>query len=402
MTVAMLLSCDSFESFFGAVLDLDRDKYLNDYRNDWSWYYAKGFIENGVTPIIYIPSIHYEGIYETDAGVRVRFLRLASWYRPIAPFRRAMRATRWSLYLQERLNAAAFRKSLNDALAEDNADILYIQEYWGGRFDHLVHRVSVPVFAVDQGGVAHGVVKWFKRYAFKKAAMLYSQTLIECADVQRYGGRTTLQPNGGDTSFFVPPPIGTERTKTIVTVARLTDKQKRTSDLIRALPVLSSDWTLDIIGTGPDRKMLEALAVSLGVSSRVNFRGFKSREEVRSYIQHCGVYAMPSNHEAMCLALLEAMSCGASVVATRIRTFEMLVTDGVSGKLFPRADVMALAKAIELAWIQRDTFGPAAAASVVDKFNSKKLYAQLVESFRANTGLRTAVEAGDLRPSEGI
>jgi hypothetical protein len=60
MTVAMLLSCDSFESFFGAVLQLDRDKYLRNYRNDWAWYYAAGLIENGIRPIIYIPSIMEE------------------------------------------------------------------------------------------------------------------------------------------------------------------------------------------------------------------------------------------------------------------------------------------------------------------------------------------------------
>jgi glycosyltransferase involved in cell wall biosynthesis len=401
MTVAMLLSCDTFEMFFGGVLGLDRDKYLQNYRNDFAWYYAKGFIENGVRPIIYIPSIRYEGIYETDVGVSVRFLPVAPWYRPLARFRRAMRATRWSLYFQERVNAASFLKPLKDGMAEDHADLLYVQEYWTGRFDYLVHRVPVPVFAVDQGGVARGVVKWFKRAAFKKAAMLYSQTLVECADVQRFGGRTTLQPNGGDTSFFVPPPAGTERSKNIVTVARLTDRQKRTSDLIRAMALLSPDWTLDIIGTGPDREMLEALAIKLGVESRVNFRGFKSREEVRSYLQQCGVYAMPSDHEAMCLALLEAMSCEASVVASRIRTFEMLVTDDVNGKLFPKFDVPALAKAIETAWVKRNAFGPAAAASVADKFNSKKLYAQLVESLRANAGFSNSIRAGNLVQSEG-
>jgi glycosyltransferase involved in cell wall biosynthesis len=402
MTVAMLLSCDSFESFFGAVLSLDRDKYLRNYRNDWAWYYAMGLKENDIRPIIYIPSLRYEGLYETEVGVSVRFLPLASWYRPLAPLRRAMRATRWSLYFQERVNAAAFLKPLRDSIVADDADLLYVQEYWGARFDHLAHRVSVPIFAVDQGGVAKGVVKWFKRSAFRQAAMLYSQTLDECSQVERYGGRTTLQPNGSDTSFFVPPPSGTERSKNIVTVARLTDKQKRTSDLIRAVAVLPADWTLDIIGTGPDRESLEGLAGKLGISSRVNFRGFKSRSEVRSYIQTCGVYAMPSANEAMCLAVLEAMSCGASVVASRIRTFESLITDDVNGKLFAVGDVAALARSIETAWARRTILGPAAAVSVAERFNSKRLYYQLAQSMRTNAGFRTSNRPGNLRPSEGI
>jgi glycosyltransferase involved in cell wall biosynthesis len=402
MTVAMLLSCDSFESFFGAVLQLDREKYLRNYRNDWAWYYAAGLIENGIRPIIYIPSIQDGGLYETEVGVSVRFLPLASWYRPLAPLRRAMRATRWSLYLQERVNAAGFLDPLRDAIATDQADILYVQEYWGGRFDHLAHRVSVPIFAVDQGGVAKGVVKWFKRSAFNRAAMLYSQTLDECSQVERYGGRTTLQPNGSDTSFFIPPSSDNERSKNIVTVARLTDKQKRTSDLIRAMALLPIDWTLDIIGTGPDRESLETLAGKLGVASRVNFHGFKSRSEVRSFIQGCGVYAMPSANEAICLAVLEAMSCAASVVASRIRTFESLIADDVNGKLFAVGDVVALASAIEIAWARRTVLGPAAAVSVAEKFNSKKLYYQLAQSMRTNAGFRPPIQPGDLRPSEGI
>ena len=401
MSVAMLLSCDSFESFFGSVLELDKDKYLQSYRNDWSWYYAKGLMENDIRPIIYIPSLRYEGIYDTDVGVSVRFLPFASWYKPLAPLRRAMRATRWSLYLQERVNAAAFLRPLREAMKADRADILYVQEYWGGRFDHLAHRVSVPILAVDQGGVAHCVVKWFKRSSFRRAAMLYSQTVDECSQVERYGGRTTLQPNGSDTAFFVPPPNGTARTKNIVTVARLTDKQKRTSDLIRAMVLLPADWRLDIVGTGPDRETLQSLAANLGVASRVNFCGFKSRTEVRSYIQGCGVYAMPSANEAMCLAVLEAMSCGAAVVASRIRTFESLITDDSNGKLFAVGDVAGLARAIESAWARRTILGPEAALSVAEKFNSTRLYRQLAQSMRANAGFRSTTPATELSPSEG-
>ena len=111
---------------------------------------------------------------------------------------------------------------------------------------------------------------------------------------------------------------------------------------------------------------------------------------------------MPSANEAMCLAVLEAMSCGAAVVGSRIRTFESLITDDVNGKLFEVGDVVALAKAIELAWAQRAVLGPAAAVSVAEKFNSKKLYSQLAQSMRANAGFRPVIQPGDLRPSEGI
>lgn len=386
MTVAMLLSCDSFESFFGHVLKMDRDRYMNTYRNDWSWYYARGLLKHGIRPILYVPSLYETGLHQTDTGVAIRFLKLADWYKPLAKLRRACRATRWSLYLQERVNAMAFMRPMKTALDEDTAKLLYVQEYWGGRFDHVVHRAGVPVSGVDQGGVANGVVHTFRRSAFRKAAVLYGQTEGECRIVDSFGGHSSLQPNGCDTGIFYPDP-SVPRTKTILTVARLTDKQKRTSDLIRALPQMADDWTLDIVGTGPDRDALEALAVSQGVRDRVRFHGFKSQPEVVDFLRCCGVYAMPSTNEGVSLALLEAMGCGASVVATRIRAFEPLVDDGVNGRLVPVGDPNTLALAIEDAWQNRAAFGRAAVEKIDAQYNTQKLYRRLAASMRQSIGL---------------
>lgn len=383
MKIAMLLSCDSFESFFGRVLGLDINRYVATYRNDFAWYYGAGLLENSIQPTIYIPSLTHSGFYETETGVSVRFIRCASWYRPFAKLRRAFRVSRWSLYLQERINAWGIDRELRRALSEDGADLLYIQEYWGGRFDHFVHRCDVPVTAADHGGVAKGVVKLFKRRAFKSAAALYCQTRAECQTVTDYGGVGTLCSNGTDTTFFRPPPDGAVRTKTILTVARLTDKQKRTSDLVRSLKYLDSDWKLNIVGTGPDLAMLEKLAAEFGVESKVSFLGFKSRVEIRQLAQQCGVYAMPSSNEAVCLAVLEAMSCGAAVVTTRIRSFESLIEDGVNGYMVPVADPYALAKAIEKAWAQRAALGHRAAATVEENFDAKKIFRRLAQSLRA-------------------
>lgn len=387
ITVAMLLSCDSFESFFGDVLRLDRERYLADYRNDWSWYYARGLADNGLRPILYLPSLHESGLHKTSAGIDVRFLPLPAWYRPIAKARRAFRATRWSLYVQERVNAAALLSPLRTALEEDGADLLYCQEYWGGRFDHLVHRVNAPVTAQDHGGVAAGTVKWFKRSAFARAETCYGQTDDECRLIEQHGGRAALQPNGCDLAQFCPDPA-VIRSKTILTVARLTDKQKRTSDLIRAMTKLGDDWTLDIVGTGPDKATLEALVAELNLVGRVRFQGFQSRTGVRDFLRRCGVYAMPSSNEAVCIALLEAMGCGASVVCTRIRAFEPLIDDGVNGRLVGVGDVDALAAGIEDAWQFRATRGAAATDTVAERYDTRVLYKRLADSLRASAGVR--------------
>ena len=190
-----------------------------------------------------------------------------------------------------------------------------------------------------------------------------------------------MQTNGCDLTLFHPEPTF-QRTKTILTVTRLTNRQKRTSDLVRALALLPEEWTLDVVGTGPDRPMLEALAAELKVSPRVRFHGFIGRTEVRDCLRRCGVYAMPSANEAVTLAALEAMGCGAAVVLSRIRAFEEMVEDGVNGRLVPVGDVPGLAAAIQTAWERRVELGQAAHKTVQVRYNTDVLYRQLANSLR--------------------
>jgi glycosyltransferase involved in cell wall biosynthesis len=341
-------------------------------------------LQNGITPILYIPALYETGKYETDTGISVRFLPLERWYRPLERvwFKRLTRQTRVTAYAEDRLNAIALMRSLQEGLKQDHVDLLYMQEYWTGRFDHVVHRVDVPVVGADHGGVGDGVFKLYKPAALKKAVLCYGQTENECRVIERFGGRAEFQPNGCDVTQFSPDPTA-QRGKTILTVTRLTNKQKRTSDLIRALAELPEEWTLDIAGTGPDRGMLEKLAVDLGMTSRVRFHGFVSRADVPGLLRRCGVYAMPSDNEGLAVAALEAMACGAAVVFSRIRGFEPLVTDGVNGRLVPVGDVKAIAAAILDAWEHRDVFGRAAAETVLARYNTRVLYAQLADSLRA-------------------
>jgi glycosyltransferase involved in cell wall biosynthesis len=388
MNVAILLSLSSFEWLYGRVLGQNRKSYLESYRADWSWYYGRGLLDNDIQPIFYLPSLYETGKYETDTGIPVRFLPLAKWYRPIEqlplkrlPFKRLARATRWSLYAEEVVNTVAFMAPLREALREDKIDLLYLQEHWSGRFDYILRQLDLPVVGSDHGGVSDGVVKLFKRRALEKASLCYAQTEDECRMIEKFGGRAKLQPNGCDMSEFFPDPA-VKRSKTVLAVARLTNKQKRTSDLIRAMAELPEDWTLDIAGNGPDREMLERLAGDLNLSSRVRFHGFIGRTEVRDLLRQCGVYAMPSANEGVAIAALEAMACGAAVVLSQIRAFEPLVSDGHNGRLVPVGDVKGLADAIVDAWLHRESLGKAAFETVRTRYNAAFLYSQLAESLR--------------------
>ncbi|MCM2293297.1 glycosyltransferase family 4 protein [Allorhizobium sp. BGMRC 0089] len=396
MKIAMLLSCGSFEGYFGRFQNQTVQSYLQTYRNDWCWYYGAGLVENGIKPILYIPSLQQDGLHETDTGIAVRFLPLAGWYRPFERvwLKRVCRTNPYTLYADERLNTMAFMPALQSAMVEDDIALLYIQEYWSGRFDHITARVNRPVTAADHGGVAKGVLKWFKRSAFSKTQAIYCQTANECDIVRRYGGRPILQPNGCDLSQFFPLPTAS-RARSILTVARLINRQKRTSDLIAALALLPEDWTLDIVGAGPDLGLLQRCAATHGVTGRVKFHGFLSRQTIRSMMQTCGVYAMPSANEAVALAALEAMGCGAAVVLSRIRSFQMLVEDGVNGLLVDVGDPSALAKAIETAWTMKERLGKAAVDTVEHHYDTRKLYKNLAATLRDQASSQVEMQAAE-------
>ena len=363
--IAILLSLPSFESFYGSGMHLTCEQYLSSYRNDFSFMYANALAELGVDVYIYIPAWNCRGLHRIEERVFVRFLPLSPWCSLWRRFPQLSK-TKYGRYLADYANTKGFLEPLRAGLAEDEASILYIQEYWTARFDYLVREAGIPVVGSDHGGKREGQLVFAKKKSFRKALAITCQTEDECSEVRAFDREPVLLMNGVDTSFYSPDP-GAERRKTILIVARLTDRQKRVSDLIRAIEHLPEPWTLEIAGTGPDEGTLRELSATLGISHRVVFLGFiANKDAVRTLYQSCGVYCMPSQNEGIPLAILEAMSCGCSVVVTRIRAFESLVKNAETGFLsVPVGAPKKLARAIEDAWNERERLGASARQFVV-------------------------------------
>lgn len=78
----------------------------------------------------------------------------------------------------------------------------------------------------------------------------------------------------------------------------------------------ADDACLIIAGDGPERLSLQRLAGRLGISHRVRWLGQLNRERLRDEYQRCSAYVQISEKEGMSNTLLEAMACGAPVIAT--------------------------------------------------------------------------------------
>jgi L-malate glycosyltransferase len=147
------------------------------------------------------------------------------------------------------------------------------------------------------------------------------------------GTRNTLAPEGTRVITHVSNFREVKRVKDVVRVfARIQ----------RALPAV-----LVMVGDGPERVDAENEARELGVAQDVRFLG--RLDPVASLLQASDLFLLPSQTESFGLAALEAMACGAPVVATRAGGLPEVVDDGVNGILEPVGSVEAMGRrAIEL------------------------------------------------------
>jgi glycosyltransferase involved in cell wall biosynthesis len=137
-------------------------------------------------------------------------------------------------------------------------------------------------------------------------------------------------------------------------VGRLVQR-KGVDVLLRAIACAPTTDRLSlwVVGDGPERRSLEALAAALGVLDRVAFFGFVSREELEDRYTECDVVVLPAvvdakgDTEGLGVVLLEGSSHGKPVIASEAGGIVDIVRPGETGLLVPPGDVNALAAAIE-------------------------------------------------------
>lgn len=197
--------------------------------------------------------------------------------------------------------------------------------------------------------------------------------------------RIALIPNGVDTGYFVPAG-GTGRRADVIFVGRL-DHMKGVHVLLQAVQILKGRGVrqrFHIIGDGPDRPALEAMAQQLNIKESALFAG--ESPDVLAYLQRSAVFVLPSLSEGLSNVILEAMACGLPVVATRVGGNVELIEDHISGLLVGPAQPRELADALEQVLTNRALalrLGAAARTRALDKFSIISVAARYQELYEA-------------------
>jgi glycosyltransferase involved in cell wall biosynthesis len=160
--------------------------------------------------------------------------------------------------------------------------------------------------------------------------------------------RVRWLPNGVDLVRFAPrarppaPPV------VVGTVGGLRP-EKHQELLLRAFARLrqADRARLRIVGDGPDRERLQALAAQLGIAGRTEFTG-AIRDTAPCYAQ-MHLFALSSKTEQMPLSVLEAMASGLPVVSPQVGDVAAMVAEPNRAWIVPPEDPAALAAALDVA-----------------------------------------------------
>lgn len=168
-------------------------------------------------------------------------------------------------------------------------------------------------------------------------------------------------------------------------VARL-DPIKGLTVLLRAFARLrASRARLVIVGGGPEEAALRALARSCGAGERVTFAGALPRREIPDALAAFDAFVLPSLHEGLGIAIIEAMAAGRPVVASRVDGIPELVRHRETGLLAPPGDAEGLARMLDLL-LARPTFalalGRAAQAEAWRRFDLSPYVSRLEALYR--------------------
>lgn len=162
-----------------------------------------------------------------------------------------------------------------------------------------------------------------------------TSVILNGTDVARYAaaGRVPLDARGRD----------------IVMAARFA-RQKDHATLIRATRrLMDNGWTGRLIlaggGKAGHRRAAERLVARLGVGAQVDFRGFV--EDMPTLLRSCRVAVLSTFYEGLPLSLTEAMAVHCVVVASDAPGVRDVITDGVTGRVFPLRDDARLAEIID-------------------------------------------------------
>ena len=236
----------------------------------------------------------------------------------------------------------ALTRLVAGGLAFDVIDAHYVYPdgvaaVWLGR--HFGKPVVVTARGSDLTELPeYRVPRWFIRRAIRAADGLIGVSAALRDRLVELGAdpsRTTTLRNGVDTTAFHPVDRDAARAalgltgRTLVSVGSLIPRKGHhlTIEAMLGLP----EFSLLIVGEGPERPALEAQVARLGLGARVRLAGAQPHAELPRFYSAADASVLASSREGWANVLLESMACGTPVVASNIPGNPEVVQEWAAG-----------------------------------------------------------------------
>ena len=257
----------------------------------------------------------------------------------------------------------------------------------------------VQIHGSDAAVTTNAVHRWLARRVLRRAGAVVavSEDLRDWAAslVPGHGGAQpplSAGPAGrraGPLLGLVSMPVGTDRfgpstpvpdDGPVLAVGRLM-AEKGFDVLIEAMALLPADEQPEvvIVGDGPDRALLEALALRRDVSA--TFPGAVPPSEIGEWYRRARLVCVPSRREGFGMVVAEALAAGRPVVASAVGAAPAFITDGTNGHLVPPDDAVALSDALATALRSDFALSSAANTTALAPFTPQAHAAALLEIY---------------------
>ena len=178
-------------------------------------------------------------------------------------------------------------------------------------------------------------LKAFFKYQMPKLDKII---VLSYLDRQRYSREMELETEVIYNPLTLEPAGRTDlKNRKFLSVGRFSKDQKAFALLARE----ESDWTLDIVGEGPEELYYRSLIAENRLEDRIKIHPFT--KEIHTYYREATVYVLASRWEGMPLVLMEAMAYGLPVVASDIPIAKELMEGKNVALFFEKENVPQLA-----------------------------------------------------------
>lgn len=191
-----------------------------------------------------------------------------------------------------------------------------------------------------------GVAKPLFRHVLHHSAAVTTVSRWLADEVEKLvpGTKPVVAPMPVATDLFSPK--GTREKGRLLFVGRLSG-QKGIEHLLEAMTEMKAAPTLDVVGDGPGRLPLEALARERGIADRVHWLGHLKQPELARLYQRASALIVPSTDEGLGMVAIEALLCETPVVAFDSGGLRDIVHHDKTGLLVAPGDRTALARTVD-------------------------------------------------------